>query len=241
MGEKLKHCSRCDKDLPLESFNKDKTRKDGLAWFCRECNKKNSAQYYIDNREKCLDNFKDVYERNKEDRLIQAKEYRDSHKEEIKSYFESENGKANHRKAIKKRLENGKITEYARLKRSIDPNYKLSQSLTNRICNLIKKRKTVKSNHTFILLGCSLEHFKQHLESKFQEGMTFENYGEWHIDHYIPCTYFDLADPENQRICFNYRNLQPLWKKDNLSKKNKVPENVLELINDIKQHLKQAA
>ena len=68
------------------------------------------------------------------------------------------------------------------------------------------------------LLGCSIEKLWEHLESKFQPGMTRENHGKWHIDHIRPCISFNLTDLEQQKICFHYTNLQPLWAEDNLKK-----------------------
>jgi len=56
------------------------------------------------------------------------------------------------------------------------------------------------------------------------DGMSWENRSEWHVDHRIPCNAFDLSDPEQQRLCFWYRNLQPLWGFDNLSKSNNYNE-----------------
>jgi hypothetical protein len=76
----------------------------------------------------------------------------------------------------------------------------------------------MKSNRTPDLVGCSVNDLKTHLESKFIESMTWENYGEWHIDHMRPCASFNLEDPEEQKKCFHWTNLQPLWAKDNMSK-----------------------
>ncbi len=78
------------------------------------------------------------------------------------------------------------------------------------------------------LLGCSIEEFKGHLKRQFQEGMSFNNYGEWHIDHIVPCAKFNLTDPEQQKICFHYTNLQPLWATDNFSKYAKLPHELKE-------------
>ena len=71
------------------------------------------------------------------------------------------------------------------------------------------------------LTGCSKNDLLKHLESKFTEGMTFENYGEWHIDHIRPCASFNLEDPEEQKKCFHWTNLQPLWALDNIRKGDK--------------------
>jgi hypothetical protein len=77
-----------------------------------------------------------------------------------------------------------------------------------------------KTDSSIKLLGCNVEEYKIYLESKFTEGMTWDNYGleGWHIDHILPCASFDLTDPEQQKICFNFSNTQPLWAFQNLAK-----------------------
>jgi len=81
------------------------------------------------------------------------------------------------------------------------------------------KGTTKKSARTEALLGCSFFDFRRHMQAKFTDGMTWENYGQgWHADHIIPCAAFDLSKPEDQRKCFHYTNLQPLWGPDNLAK-----------------------
>jgi hypothetical protein len=88
-------------------------------------------------------------------------------------------------------------------------------------------RPGFKSESTGKILGCTIEHCCNHLESQFAEGMTWDNYGEWHIDHIIPCAFFDLTKPSHQKVCFNWQNLQPLWESDNCSKGDKIPWYVL--------------
>lgn len=73
------------------------------------------------------------------------------------------------------------------------------------------------------LLGCDIQFFRGWLQAHFQPGMTWENIGEWHIDHHIPCAEFDLRDPEQQKQCFHYTNLKPLWGVDNMRKGAKRP------------------
>lgn len=82
----------------------------------------------------------------------------------------------------------------------------------------------IKSGTTIDLLGCQPEFLISYIEKQFKEGMTWDNYGRkgWHIDHIIPCSSFDLTDPEHQRKCFHYTNLQPLWAEDNLRKSDKI-------------------
>lgn len=79
-----------------------------------------------------------------------------------------------------------------------------------------------KNSSITILLGCSILEFKQHIEKQFVRGMDWNNYGKWHIDHIKPCDSFDLSLESEQKICFHYSNLQPLWAKDNLSKGRKI-------------------
>ena len=80
-----------------------------------------------------------------------------------------------------------------------------------------------KSNKTKELIGLDIVEFKKHLESKFQDGMSWSNYGYygWHIDHIKPCSLFDLSKEEDQKQCFHYTNMQPLWRLDNMKKSNK--------------------
>lgn len=67
-------------------------------------------------------------------------------------------------------------------------------------------------------VGCSPAFLREHLENLFTDGMTWENQGEWHIDHIRPCASFDLTTEEERHKCFHYTNLQPLWAADNISK-----------------------
>jgi hypothetical protein len=89
------------------------------------------------------------------------------------------------------------------------------------------KGKPPKAGRTLEMLGCSLEYFKQYLEERFQPGMSWENRDRWHIDHILPCASFDLADTEQQRKCFHYTNMQPLWAGDNMKKSDSLPEESL--------------
>ena len=70
------------------------------------------------------------------------------------------------------------------------------------------------------LLGCSLLELKKYIEKNFQKGMSWSNWSQegWHLDHIRPCSSFKLEDKEKRFVCFNWRNLQPIWARENLSK-----------------------
>ena len=101
-------------------------------------------------------------------------------------------------------------------RRKIDPMFSIKKNLRNRVWLALKGLS--KSDKTLELLGCKVEELKKHLEKKFEDGMNWDNYGVWHVDHIIPCANFDLSDPEQQKICFHYTNLQPMWGEKNIQK-----------------------
>jgi hypothetical protein len=103
-----------------------------------------------------------------------------------------------------------------------DPKHRVVASIRSRIQQLIRGRY-IKAAGTEKLLGCTWQQAREHLEAQFRPGMSWETYGQkgWHIDHIRPCASFDLSDPEQQRQCFHYSNLQPLWAAENLSKSDK--------------------
>jgi hypothetical protein len=101
-----------------------------------------------------------------------------------------------------------------------DINYKILSLLRCRIHVALKGNS--KSAKTRKLVGCDIPFLKQYLAEQFDEGMSWENHGEWEIDHIMPCASFDMSDPLQQSECFNYKNLQPLWAEDNNSKSDKI-------------------
>jgi hypothetical protein len=97
--------------------------------------------------------------------------------------------------------------------------FKIGFNLRQRIIKLLKNHKAEKACKTLDLIACDKLWLKAWLEIQFQPGMTWENYGAgWHIDHIRPCASFDLTDPKQQRLCFHWTNLQPLWAAENLHK-----------------------
>lgn len=110
---------------------------------------------------------------------------------------------------------------WANNKYATDIKFRIKSAIQARIRAAIKNN--YKAAGTTELIGCSIEYLKCYLEFQFKDGMSWDNYGEWHVDHRIPCASFDLSDPEQQKACFHYTNLQPLWWIDNVRKGARMP------------------
>lgn len=244
LTSRCKECVKADYVSKREDILADKKlyyakNKDRL----KEANKK----YRIKNIDKIRGRKKEFYTRNRDSILQEKKEYLDKNRNEINSRRKvyrdiskeklSLNNKLAYEKNKEKYLKNNKKyrkanadklrekkRKYLRDRYAKDFVYRLTKNMRRRIG--LALNGTVKSDRTTSLLGCSVEQLKIYLESKFQEGMTWDNYGTdgWHVDHIKPCDAFDLTDPEQQRKCFHYTNLQPLWAIDNLKKGNRVLE-----------------
>ena len=106
------------------------------------------------------------------------------------------------------------------------PNSAITVRLRRRMSHALQGRLKVATTKEF--LGCSPEEFREHLENQFREGMSWENHGDWHIDHRKPCHSFDLESGEEQRKCFHHSNLQPMWGAENISKNASFDEDSFE-------------
>lgn len=109
---------------------------------------------------------------------------------------------------------------YNNAKSATDIEFRILKNLRSRTRFALKKWNTIKSDTTQNLLGCTIPFFKSYFTSLFTDGMTWDLFmdGAIHIDHIKPCIEFDLRNKEEQKKCFNYTNLQPLWELDNLKK-----------------------
>ena len=199
MNSTNKTCTKCNKDFPAtnEFFNKHKRTKNRLGSYCKTCQKQYCQQYFQDNKEEASKKHRENYQKNIEQR---RQTYREWYKKN------------------QKKIQVGQ-TILRRNKRRNNLQYRLACNLRNRLNKALKN--LTKSESTKKLLGCTMEELKTHLQNQFSTGMSWDNYGQWHIDHIRPCSSFDLSDPEQVNQCFHYSNLQPLWAKDNWLKSDK--------------------
>jgi hypothetical protein len=210
--------------------NREKWRKDARLFRLRNPDKKKAMDkayqeknkeklkiYYKNRRLNNLDLFKEKDKQRRKNKTSEEKEiiavkqkkYRLENADKIKAY----------------RLENAdKIREKRRIynnnKSKEEIEFRLIKNLRSRTRFALKKWDTIKSDNTVLLLGCSISYFKEYFCSLFIENMNWEEFmnGNIHIDHIIPCIKFNLKNEDEQRKCFHYTNLQPLWKIDNLKK-----------------------
>lgn len=190
---KKKKCHKCKKIKSSKYFNIDIVRRSGLSSFCISCCSTYLEGYRKQHRGAHIEYCKAYYINNREKLKADIKKY----------YYEN-------RDKIRERN-----IEYE--KRS---HIRVRRRLRTRIVEALRAIGGRKRYKTEDLLGCSIEKCRKYIEKQFKPGMSWDNYGKngWHIDHIKPCASFDLSKEAEQRRCFHYTNLQPLWGIENVIK-----------------------
>lgn len=201
-----KQCGKCKKMKTMGSFCKDNTHNDGLSSVCKECKNAYAKQYRIDkpeinrqweanNRDKIKVNNAKYYQKNKERCFELSQQWKKDHPEQTKEHY---------RRHTKRYL-------------SV-PQNRLSRCVG---CAMRKCLSGLKNHRSWqALVGYNLAELKVHLEKLFRNGMSWENYSKWHIDHIRPIASFDFitAEDEDFKKCWALENLQPLWARENFTK-----------------------
>lgn len=203
----MKTCKQCNLDKEISEYSKCGSYKDQIYYRpeCKECTRKYlSSDVGKAAQEKYRNSpngklVKQAY-RQTEKYIIKRKEY-----DKIRAL------------TPEKKLQQ---IQYKQKRFNSDPIYKLGLYMRNRIGNCLKRNKWRKDNRTVTYIGCDFAYLKQIIESKFTEGMSWDNYGKWHIDHVIPLSSAKTPD-ELYNLC-HYTNLQPLWAADNIKKSNHI-------------------
>ena len=209
----MKVCTKCKIEKENCEFNKSRGS-------CKLCIKEYDRIKYLNNIEKYRKYSQDRYNNNPEYIKTWNKENNDKVNISSKKW-RSENREKSVQYSLKWRSKNvDKYNQYMVNKRNSDPIFKISFNDRKRIGKFLKINNLTKNNRTFDIVGCTPEFLKEHLEFRFTDGMNWDNYGKWHIDHIIPLSSAKNKD-EVYKLC-HYTNLQPLWAEDNIKKSNKI-------------------
>jgi hypothetical protein len=226
--ENTKECAKCKEIKAFGQFYKSKRGRNGLSNYCKLCSKACKDKWYQDNKERVkiynnLDYIREKRENTRRERYRNDPVFRAQENERgRRHYANSKTGK------IKRNLQ--------RKKWAAIPKNRIAITLRKRIYAALNGIAATESTET--LLGCSFESARLYIESLFQPGMSWENYGDWHIDHIIPLSNFDLMDINQAKIACNHLNLRPLWKLDNFVKGSKlIPDLYCETLAKIKEAL----
>lgn len=228
-----KECSKCGEVKSLDQYDKHKSCKYGVCSYCKVCDRKankkwkcdnaeqlksSKSEHYRSNKDRISQQKKDRYRRDRETILAQKQRYYRENRERLiermKEYHQQ-------RKGTPEACRN----EYFNKRRKEDPLFNITQRVRTRIGHMLRAEGLSKKAKTTVMIGCDWETLKDHLESQFTEGMTWDNRGEWHIDHIIPLS--SASTEEGLMDLCHFTNLQPLWAGDNLRKGSKVPEATL--------------
>lgn len=204
----MKKCTKCGKLKNLSEFPKNNRYKSGYNARCKSCCNEINKEYREKNKTSFSQMRKKYYQKNVSKLREEKRRYYHNNKEK-KAEYDIQYRKLNKEKIKKQKKEWEE-------KNKDEPIFKIKRNLRRRVNHLLKNKK--KADKTFNLIGCTPNFFKKHIENQFLDGMTWENYGEWHIDHKIPCYLFDLNDENEQRECFHYKNQRPLWAINNLKR-----------------------
>lgn len=197
----MKRCSKCKETKPLECFHKRKARPSGYASHCKTCRSVKEKARYAANSEKILERVRAYNEVNREKINARQRDYANANPEKIKAY--SRNNKE-------------KLAAYMRTRRRTDPLFRLASNMRRRLNYAFSVGGWEKSTKTAEIIGCDWATLLEHLESQFAPGMTWENMGEWEVDHITP--YATAKTEEDVIRLSHYTNLQPLWKSENRQK-----------------------
>jgi hypothetical protein len=160
---------------------------------------------------------KKYYESNKEKISKYYSEWRENKKEQLKEY--QKKWREENRDKLRKTKR-----DYERNRKSSDPLYKLISNFRTAIYQVLKESNVEKNRHYFDILQYTPEELIIHLESQFKDTMSWDNYGEWHVDHKLPITSFNIEEMGDKEFmkCWALENLQPMWGEENIRKSNKI-------------------
>jgi len=243
----MKPCPDCKQVLSETEFGRDKYRADGLSYRCKACGKAYEAKrraanpgaarlkvarwaaknpekiraYTEAHKAEIRDRGRAWANANPEAAAEKARRWRAANKQRVadtqRQYRETNADKI---KSIKRRWNeaNPDKLKARAARRRADPKYRIEATIRARLHATLARGK--KSAPTFVLLGYGREQLRTHLERQFADGMSWANYGTWHVDHIVPLAAFEYQSPADEefRAAWALSNLRPLWAEKNIAK-----------------------
>jgi hypothetical protein len=239
--ETEKCCSSCDETKEIKLFK-------SYSNICKDCKNEKRREYYNNNEEhrkkeavlklkKRSEKGKkreaekqkrqlEIGEGNKQCRYCETIHPKDNFRHNRRKCKDCERWENKEGVYIKANFDNSPVNVQIRMRRLKDPAFKFICTQRARIYNVLKQNK---STNTIDYLGCNREQFFEWMKYQFNDKYTFENHGtEWHIDHVIPISLFNLNETKDQYLSLNWRNTMPLSVYENLSKSNKLIQSQIE-------------
>jgi len=213
----------CKNDTCEKEFNPNRNNQVFCSKICadrqgkRDWKKRNHELYKEMERDRKREKYKNDPEY-RESRIFKVNTRYHSHTPEEKREISRKNRAARDPDELKKYHR-----EYFAERIKSDLNFLLISNLRTLTKRAIKRGGSKTDTKTLEYIGCSLEECRNHIEEKFDENMTWDNWDRkgWHLDHIRPCSSFNLTEENQRYVCFNWRNLRPIWWKENISKNDK--------------------
>jgi hypothetical protein len=240
-----KECIRCNVIQTIKEYTKLADSQDGYSQYCKSCVRKSRKKKSNTETITITNTISNINDKDKNNTIIEKICFKCEKNLPIKNFKENKKikdgyvnicndcwpkkqwNKEKQKASEKKYVENNK--EKIKLKWKND-----GKKINKRIRNALNKRIkqslfSGKNNKTFTYVGCDISFLQKWFEFCFEENMSWDNYGEWHIDHIKPCCAYDMNKEEDIKECFNWKNIRPCWAKENLEKNGKVDNDLIEL------------
>lgn len=216
-----KVCSKCGEEKPLSTYYDQRASRDGKRADCGDCSRARRRRYYHRNVEVERERYNDWRSRNPDYQREWFAANADARKAKAAEYYRANipRYRANAERWRRENPERARELALANYyRRREDAKFRVNHALSATIYRSLRSAKGGKP--TFDLLGYSLAELMAHLERQFLKGMTWDNFGKWHIDHILPLSSFNYSTPDEAdfRRAWALTNLRPLWGKDNLAK-----------------------
>lgn len=222
-----KPCTKCGGLKDVSEFGLRTSSKDGLSPSCKPCVRARNAKYYRADREKSAAQRASNYQKNRPRLLEYRRTYYWENREQFSAWYTARHAKdpESLRKQGREWAKNNreKINAYVRKRYAEDSSFKQREALRGMLRRCLAQAGAPKQVSTKELLGYGPDQLAARLGVQFKPGMSWDNYGEWQIDHKIPVSYFLAKGETRPHLINSLCNLQPLWAKENLTKRAKHP------------------